>query len=283
MPLWRSLAAIVLTVAGTALLIYGSVMLTAKAAISNRMIREVVAEMDLMKEYGEDTAKAINVGIMHLTDSAFTERLYLSPKQLPQYLDEGQIKSFLIDKVSAFSSALTSGSQAGLEARELVAFFDRVRDHVRQETGIEITEAAAEAEVEQAIGAAAWSLEGHQIIHSGRAVACIVLGALLLIGVYLAAWPKFLLSSLLCAMGCVLLCLTLRVTGGSLQRVFDMTELISTFGSGAFSLWIGKVSALFIQRSHVALIGLFVPIVVTVAYIIDSNHIARLESSRGRY
>lgn len=282
LPLWRVLLGIILAVVATGLLIYGSVTLTAKAAISKQMIEETVNGIDLMEEYGEDATKAINVGIMHLTNSAYTDHLYLDRSELRSYLDDQEIKRFIIQKVSEFSAVITSDTAAMLTAEEISPFLEKVRLHAEQETGLQITNEQAEAEIRKAIDGDQMFSE-YQLIYPGRALLCIVLGAFLLLSLYLILWPKFGLSSILCAGSVVLICIVLFATGSVITNYYDVSEVVNTFGSGAFSFWVEKIADLFKRRGLLSLLGVVFPLGVMVAYCADAAHVARLKSNSGRY
>ena len=222
LPLWRVLLGIILAVVATGLLIYGSVTLTAKAAISKQMIEETVNGIDLMEEYGEDATKAINVGIMHLTNSAYTDHLYLDRSELRSYLDDQEIKRFIIQKVSEFSAVITSDTAAMLTAEEISPFLEKVRLHAEQETGLQITNEQVEAEIRKAIDGDQMFSE-YQLIYPGRALLCIVLGAFLLLG---------------CAV--MFLTDTLKFDGNAqLVTVFVVTIAVipAAFGVAGFVIW----------------------------------------------
>lgn len=286
LPIWRVLLAIVMATAATVLLIYGSVILTAKASISKTMIKRMVNSIDLEKEYGAMATEAVNTGIKRLAGSAYTENMKLTEDELFRHLDMKAIESFIIDKTSEFSSAVTSNHTAKLDSRELVGLFDGVQEYVRQETGMEASDEQIQTEIERAIGLdpekgqhTYETIPEAHIIHTGRGVVFVVLGALLLLGTYLALWPRFNLGSLLCIISCIILCLALVTIGTAVQKVYDMSEVTAVFGESVILLWTEKTAELFVRRGLFALLGVVLPLGVSLVYYIDYNHVIKLESS----
>lgn len=277
LPIWRMLLAIIIAAVATALIVYGSISLVAKDAISKKMIQRVVSKINLLDTYGEDTVKAINVGIMHQTHSAYTDNLYLLQEQLPDYLNETQIKQYLIQKIAEFSASIISDQKAVFDPRDTAIFFDGVLEHVNTETGIALSQDDLKEEIMTAFGGNVYSsTEKMHIIYPGRAVFCVILGAFMLLGVYFVIWPKFVMASILGAISIIVLFIVLLVFGRILGKVFDLSYVTSVFGTNAFHVWIGNVSKLFTRRAFLALLGLIIPVGVTVAYYIDYIHILNI-------
>ena len=293
LPLWRVLLGVILTVVATVLLIYGATMLTAKAAISERLVRETINEIDLMKEFGEDATKAINVGVWHLTGSAYTDELKLTPEQLQKRLNMPEIKEFIVRKITEFATIVTDEDAVPkLESKELVPFFGPIQEHMEKVSGAHVTEDQIRAEVEKAIDATEYHIsreeldkEGIRIprIYPGRATVCVIIGALLLASVYFAVWPKFAFGSLLCVCSVVLLCITLGSIGTIVSRFFDVSVVTDFMGDKLLSTWLGNVAALFRHRAILSLLGAVIPAGVAVAYYWDAAHVRRLKSNSGRY
>lgn len=293
LPLWRVLLGVIMTVVATALLIYGSTMLTAKAAISERVIRATINEIDFMKEYGEDATKAVNVGIWHLTGSAYTDDLKLTQEQLQKCLNIQKIKEFMIQKTTEFAAVVTDDDAVPkLRSTELVPFFGSVQEHIEKVSGVHVTEDEIKAEIEKAIDASEYYVSREELsengiriprIYSGRATACIIIGALLLAGVYIVLWPKFAFGSLLCVVSIALLCITLGSIGAIIYKFFDVSTVTDYIGDGLLSIWLGNVADLFRRRAILSLLGAVIPAGVAVAYWWDATHVRRLKSNSGRY
>ena len=83
----RTLISGLIFLLATGMLVFASVTLTAKRAVSKAMIQKVYSQADLYEEYGDAVTDILNVGIMHLTDSAYTDHLYLTKDQLPQFFN----------------------------------------------------------------------------------------------------------------------------------------------------------------------------------------------------
>ena len=277
LPVWRYAAAILLTIAAALFLVYGSIMITAKDAISGGMIRKVVNQVDLNDEYGEDATKAINIGIVHLTGS---QEAHLSREELLRYLDIPSIKLFLIDKLTEMSKALTSDYCASIEVSEIAPYFDRIKEYAEQKTGTVVSSAQVELELAKAFGAERYeTIEEAHILYPGRAVACIIVGVILLVLVYALAWPKIPFGSAMCVIGCILICTALIVSGLLVQKVAGIDEIALVLGSGFFRVWLKKVSGLFIRRAFLSLLGCVIPVGLSIFYIHDRRHVKKIWKS----
>ena len=280
LPLWRAALGFLLALAAAAFLLNGSVSATAKDTLSKRMINRVISDSNLWEGFEEDAVKAINIGIAHLTNTPYQENSYITKAELAQVLDKAQIKSVLVNKIYEFSSAVTSDRTASLEASEIVPLIEPVKTYVEQKYGIELPEDRVLSEIENAIDASRYdSPEGIHILHPARAVVCIVVGIILMMGVYGITWPKVNYAGVLCLAVCILLCIALAVSGKVILRassIAEIDELQRLFGSDLLSLWLNKSSAMFIRRAFLSLLGCLVPIILSIIYTIDRKHVRRI-------
>lgn len=293
LPTWRIALAIVLVIVATALLIYGSVILTARAVFSKRIVQNVFSKVDLWGEYGETTTKALNIGISHLTNTPYQQNQYVDQNQLRQLLDLNAIKTFLIDKTYQMASAVVSDEEAVLDSSELVPLFLPVKEYVEKEYGVSLTEDAIRSEIAKAIGNDRYISSKEKInaeiakildrdpakcdvlplLRPRRAIACVIIAVLLLLGVYAAVWPRINFAGALCVISCVVLCIVLLLLGILIRTALhiDATELL--FDTKILQLWISKGSALFIRRAFLSLLGCIAPIALSIVYTYDRKHV----------
>ncbi len=303
LPLWRVLLGILLAVAATVLLIRGSMIIATKDAFSKKVIRETTSKIDLFDMFGKDAVNAINVGIMHLSDSAYTKDLYITEEELKDYVDEKEVRTFVAEKASEFILAMLTDETFSLKAEEISPLLEKLQKHIEAETEMRISDSEFRAEIADAFGmdrSGEYSVSRDDFkealeteildtdvelptLHPGRGVLFVVLGALLLLGVYIALWPRFVASSILCIVSCLALFLCLYVIGAFFNKLIDISEVREAFALDVFSTWINSVSAMFTRRAWLSLIGMIVPVGVMTAYAIDAGHVAKLKGNRQEY
>lgn len=296
LPAWRIALAIMLVIVATTLLIYGSVILTARAAFSKRIVTKVYNQVDLWKEYGDTTTKVINIGIAHLTKVPYQPEAFVKKDQLRQILDLKAIKTFVVDKSYQLVSAVISDEEAVLDSLELVSLFLPVKTYVEKEYGVSLSEEAIRSEIAIAIGSDRYTTSKEMInaeitkaldrnpaksdvlslFCPGRAVVCVIIGVLLLLGVYAVAWPRINFAGALCVIGCIILCVVLLLIGILIRTALDIdvTELL--FDTKILNVWINQGSTMFIRRAFLSLLGCIVPIVLSILYTLDRRHVKRI-------
>ena len=283
LPAWRIAMAIILATVATTLLIYGSVILTARAAFSKRIVTKVYNQVDLWKEYGDTTTKVMNIGIAHLTKVPYQPEAFVKKDQLRQILDLKAIKTFVVDKSYQLASAVINNEEAALDSAEIATLFSPVKTYVEKEYGVSLSEEAIRSEIAIAIGSDRYATSKEMInaeiakalgqnsaksdvlsmFRPGRAVVCVIIGVLLLLGVYAVTWPRITFAGTLCVIVCIILCIVLLLIGILIRTALhiDATDLL--FDTKILHLWISEGSALFIRRAFLALLGCIAPIVLS--------------------
>lgn len=296
LPAWRIALAIMLVIVATTLLIYGSVILTARAAFSKRIVTKVYNQVDLWKEYGDTTTKVINIGIAHLTKVPYQPEAFVKKDQLRQILDLKAIKTFVVDKSYQLASAVISDEEAVLDSLELISLFLPIKTYVEKEYGVSLSEEAIRSEIAIAIGSDRYissketinseiaktldqdpvKFDVIHLLRPGRAIVCVVIAVMLLLGVYAAVWPRINFAGILCVISCIVLCITLLIIGMIIRTEFyiDATNLL--FDTRILHLWINLGSALFIRRALLTWLGCIVPIVLSILYTHDRRHVKRI-------
>lgn len=300
LPAWRVITAIVMVTAATVLLICGSVTMTARAAFSKRIVQNVYDKINIWEAYGETATKALNIGIAHLTNTPYEPDNPVTLKKLQDWLDEKTVKDFLIKKTSEHASAIINDKEAKLTSAELAALFKPVQTHVEEIVKLFPEEAdrdeAIRSEIRKAIGHDEYITSREKInaeiaktlnrdpdtfdvlrfLSAGRGIACMIAGVLLLMGVYVAIWPKIKFAGLLCIISCVVLCIALLLVGILVQYTLKIDEDVMLFGKTVLQTWIEEGSALFIRRAFLALLGCIVPIAINIYYTYDKRHVKRI-------
>ena len=286
LPLWRVVLAILLTAAAAALLVYGSLMLTAKDSMSKKVINKTLAEMDLWAEYGEDVTKAVNIAISQMTSTPYQPDKYVDRDQLSKLINMSDVKKFIVDKAVQFSWAVTGVNTdklpisektgqpvAQLKASEIAELFEPVRKYVKETYGIELSDKTIHAEIRKAINASYYESDDSIHFHTKAALVCVIVGALMLLGVYGAAWPRVNFATILCLICIAVLFVSLLAAGLIIRSMSTIGAVELFVGSGAYKTLIGRVSSLFIGRAFLSLLGCIAPIVLSIVYTHDRKHV----------
>lgn len=296
LPVWRSVLAIVMVIAATVLLIYGSAVLTTRAVFSKRIVNIIYKNVDIWAEYGETATKAMNIGIAQLTNTPYEPDKFVNQDQLRQLLDLNKIKAFMIDKTYGQASAVINDEEAVLDSAEIVTLFLPVKTYVEKEYGISLPEEEIRSEIARAIGHDRYitsrdkinaeiaktigrddaTFDALRFLSPGRAIACIIVGALMLAGVYGAAWPRINFVGFLCIISCIVLCISLIIIGILVRTVFRIDASVFLFDKQILQSWINQASALFIRRAFLALLGCIAPILLGIIYTYDRKHVNRI-------
>lgn len=286
----RTLISGLIFLLATGMLVYASVTLTAKRAVSKDIIQKVYSQADLYEEYGDAVTDILNVGIMHLTDSAYTEHLYLEKDQLPQYFNKGEVRDFIVKKLSETARVLYTDEQEKvvLESKEITPFLSPIAEHIEKETGKKVTEREITAEISKALGGDVHTtIPGLQVIYPGRSTALLIIGIVLFVAAFLvnalnhSNWNDMARGCIFAMAGIAIIALVLFVIGrvaGSFADIDTFTEMI---GKGYANIWIKEVGKLFTRRSLLTLLSILVPLALLIVFIVDKKHVNRILQRRG--
>lgn len=288
-PTWRRVLSIVLALISTAMIVYSSLTMALKDSFSKKNINRVCQQIDFLSTYGDIATDVINVGIMHLTDSAYTENLYLTPERLNEFFNETTLRSFIVNKLYEFSEALTRGKDAYLSSAEIAELLKPIVVHIEDETGIIITDNMLIKEVSKAIGGYELiTMSNIQIIHPTIATVLLVIGVILLLLSFVLGlsedfmWHDIIASCIVIALCILIICAFLFLASGLISRIDKYVEGISLVGDKLLNLWIQQTRSLFARRGVIALLSLVLPIGMILICLIDKRIVMKDTMKWGR-
>ena len=286
----RTLISGLIFLLASGMIVFALVTLIAKRAVSKPMIQKVYSQADLYEEYGDAVTDILNVGIMHLTDSAYTDHLYLTKDQLPQFFNKQEVRDFIVDKLSETARVLYTDEQEKvvLEAREITPFLNPVVDHIEKETGKRVTEQEVTAEVSKAIGGdIQTTLPDLRILYPGRSTVILIAGIVLFAAAFLvnalnhSHWNDMVRGCIFAMIGIVIISGILFVISRIAGSIADINAFTDMIGEGYAAIWIREVQKLFTRRSLLALLTILIPLALLIIFIADKKHVNRILQSRG--
>ncbi len=279
-PYWRKLLAVFLALIATIMLIFSTSTFAIKDAFSKKSTQDILKQVNLVEEYGDFVKDIVNVGIMHLTDSAYTDHLYLTTEQLPQFFEEKKIRSFMAEKLSAFAKVLLTEKNAYLEASDIADFCSSIPEHIEKETGKHISKEEIVQEVEKAIGGSRVEATiKTKIINQTGAIICEIIGILLLIAAFLLGinddllWDDLIFSGAIVFVSVFLIAASLFVESRLVGTFKMLGTLSEAIGSNVAMLWVRHTQELFANRGKLILLGLILPTLLIIICLFDKNYV----------
>lgn len=279
----RRLLSLILAIGAVACLTYGTLVSIAEQALSKNVIRTTINKVNLQEEYGEEVIRLINGAIKHLTDGGYTENLYLTAEDLEKYLDEKALKDFMTDKFAEFGATFGDGSVAELTSEEILPLFSGIREHIQKETGLTISDEKMLSEIGKIIGGSVLHSITQKIFHPFHGTLFIVLGIVLLLGVFLISWPKILWGSMMIIISLCVSCLLVLAFSGVVSVVLDVAYITEQVGGALAIAWIETIRNLIVTRALRLLLGLILPGTLVVVYWLDWKRIRHWKRMGGNY
>lgn len=279
----RRLLSLILVIGAVACLTYGTLVSIAGQALSKKVIRTTINKVDLQEEYGEEVAHLINVAIKHLTNSGYTENLYLTVEDLEKYVDEAAVKDFLTNKFAEFGATFGDGSVAELSSEEILPLFSGIREHIQEETGVTISDEKLLSEIANIMGGSDLHSITEKVFNPSHATWFIVLGIVLLLGAFLISWPKILWGSMLIIISLCVSCLLVLAFSGVVSMVLDVAYITEQIGGALAIAWIETIRNLIVTRALRLLLGLILPGALVTAYWLDWKRIRHWKRMGGDY
>lgn len=279
----RRLLSLILAIGAVVCLTYGTLVSIAGQALSRNVIRTTINKVDLQEEYGEEVAHLINVVIKHLTNSGYTENLYLTVEDLEKYVDEKAVKDFLTDKFAEFGATFGDGSVAELNSEEILPLFSGIREHIQKEMGITISDEKMLSEIANIMGGTVLHSITEKVFYPSHATWFIVLGIVLLLGAFLISWPKILWGSMMIIISLCVSCLLVVAFSGMVSVILDVAYITEQVGGALAIAWIETMRNLIVTRALRLLLGLILPGALVVAYWLDWKRIRHWKLMGGNY
>ncbi len=257
------------------LIVFGTISLTLNEMFSKSMIKKTVSSLSLETIYGRYAVDAVNVGIMHLTDSAYTDSLYLTQDTITDVFDERAVKEFFINKLSEFGRAIVVGTNAEWNAKELVPLFDGLRNHIKKEVNITLTDEDIIKEISLATGGENHVLDkSFKFISPWLAVAALAFALLLIMFEYAASYPSVRNGSVVCIIALVAASMTILVIS-FLAIKLNVSAILEVLGGGIVQKWLGFLPVVLRRNALLILLGIIPLVVILCLKIADDKRIRR--------
>ena len=280
LPIWRRILTILLAVVAACLLVYGVILITVQQAFSDQTIERTIQAVDLEKYYGKEMAEAVDVGIMHLTNSAYTDTLYLKAEDLNKVLDEKAIKTFLSKTIKECVHALKKNRQAEITSEELLPLLVGIGRYIQTETGITVTDEMLQKEIEEAIGGHTIMILPKTEFRLASSTWVTIAATTLFLAALLFSWPKLGFSSFVCLIGVFLSFIVLWIVHGVLSSLLDPSYYAMYLGTGIVQQWLLKANALFSRNTWLVLLGMIAPLIILLWFWIYAINVAKWKSRR---
>lgn len=276
----RRLCSVVLAVLAMVFMTWGVLTVSAGQAFSKKVVRATLNQVDLKAEYGEETAHLINVAIKHLTGGLYMDNLYLTADTLMDCVDEQQMREFLTNKFSEFGATLTGDSTAEVNVEELLPLLSGVREHVKEVTGMTLSEDLLVKELISAMGGSVLRSTTTRILHPQRGVWFIALGVVMLLGAFTVSWPKILWGSMWMILSLVASALLVWICSFIVFDIINVDYIMEQIGATLVNAWLVSVRKLILANAGRILLGTILPGLLIVAYYIDWKRIAHWKRMR---
>lgn len=279
---FRRLISIVLIFAATCCMILGVLQVTAGQALSRKVIRATLNQVDLQEEYGEAAAHMVNVAIKHLTGGLYVDGLYLDSDTLMECIDEKELKQFLTDKFGEFADTLTDDYVAEITSEELLPLLSGIRAHVQEKTGLTVSDEQLIREITTLMGGSVLHSITEQLVWPEYGPWLIVLGVVLLIAAFIVTWPKILWGSVGMIISFVVSAVAEWGCGYLVFELLNVDYLTEQLGATLVTAWLGVVEKQVMANAGQLLLGTILPILLIVAYYVDWKRIVRWQGIAGK-